>query len=135
MREIILRNYETFDEIPEGLLQVKPSSNLMYVRIGRTAFIAREFVDNVIADNDIVKYKVSYYSVKDNKNILTLNIEKSIEQNRVDYAEKNKEINIQPLCKLLNINDNSVSYLGNEDIDTIIEYRGDYVSGKKTSII
>ena len=135
MREIVLRSYEAFDEIPNGLLEVKSSCNLMYVRVGRFAFIAREFVDNVIIDNDIVKYKISYYNVKDNNNILTLNIQKSIVKNTIDYAEKHEEINIEPLSNLLNIYGNRIAYLNNEDIDVIVDYKGEFVPDKKIAII
>jgi hypothetical protein len=135
MKEIVLRSFETFDEVPEGLLEVKSSGNLMYVRIGRFAFIAREFIDNVIVEKDIVKYKVSYYNVKDNKDILTLNIQKSIANNITDYAEKNEEVYIQPLSELLNIDSNRITYLNSEDIDVIVGFKGEYIPGKRISLI
>lgn len=70
MNDLILRNYETFDEIPEGYLMVKENSNLMYVRIGNSAFIAREFINSIKVSNEFAKYIVSYYEVRKNeKNI------------------------------------------------------------------
>ena len=57
MEEIVLKNYETFDEIPNGLLQVKENSNLMYVRIGKNSFIAREFIDSIEFEDEYIKYQ------------------------------------------------------------------------------
>lgn len=133
MGEIVLRNYETFEEIPNALLEVKESSNLMYVRIGRLVFIAREFVDKVISDNDIIKYKVSYYNVKNNENILTVNIKRV--DSKIELIEKRDDVNIIPLKDILNINQNRVIYLTKQDVDTIINSRDEYVPGKKVSVI
>ena len=66
MEEIVLKNYETFDEIPNGLLQVKENSNLMYVRIGKNSFIAREFIDSIEFEDEYIKYIVSYFNVTNN---------------------------------------------------------------------
>ena len=67
MNELLLRSYETFSEIPEGKLLVTENSNLMYIRIGRFAFIAREFVDSVTNEDTSTTYKISYLNVKDHK--------------------------------------------------------------------
>ena len=133
MEEVILRNYETFEEIPNALLEVKESSNLMYVRIGRFAFVAREFVDKVISENDTIKYKVSYYNVKNNENILTVNIKKV--ESEIELIEKRKDINIIPLKNILNIKNNRVIYLTKQDVDDIIDFSDEYIPGKKVSTI
>jgi len=133
MEEIVLRNYETFEEIPNALLEVKESSNLMYVRIGRLVFIAREFVDNIIFDNDSVKYEVSYHNVKNNENILTLNIKRT--DFEVGLTEKRDDIDIIPLKNILNVKENNVIYLTNQDVNNLIGFRDEYVPGKKVSMI
>lgn len=129
----MLRNYETFEEIPDGLLEVKETSNLMYVRIDRLVFIAREFVDKVISDNDSIKYKVSYYNVKDNENILTVNIKRV--DAKIELSEKRDDIDIVPLKNILNIKQNNVIYLTKQDVDSITAFRDEYVPGKKVSTI
>lgn len=133
MEKIVLRNYETFEEIPDALLEVKPSCNLMYVRIGRLVFIAREFVDKVISDNDSIKYKVSYYNVKNNENILTISIKKV--DNEIELNEKREDVDIIPLQNILNIKQNNVVYLTEQDIENLTNFRDEYVLGKKVSIV
>lgn len=133
MEEIVLRNYETFEEIPNALLEVKSSCNLMYIRIGSAAFIAREFVDNVISENDSIKYKVSYYNVKNNENILTLSIKKV--DTEIELKGKREDVNIIPLQNILNLKQNNIVYLTEQDIDDITNFRDEYISGKKVSII
>jgi hypothetical protein len=135
MNDLILRNYETFDEIPEGYLMVKENSNLMYVRIGNSAFIAREFINSIKVSNEFAKYIVSYYEVRKNEKILTLEIDSSLSNYELKKINKREDVDIIPLSKVLNIVGNDVSFVSLEDVETITNFKGEYSSGKKMSII
>lgn len=135
MKELILRNYETFSEIPEGFLLVKENSNLMYVRIAGSAFVAREFVDSVEAENDYYIYKVRYLNVMDNKNILNLEIKKVLSTNEVKITNQKEDVDIVPLNNILNIKGNDRTLICLEDIDNIVNYKKEFILGQKNSII
>ena len=119
MKDQILRNFETFEEIPNGLLLVNEKSNLMYVRIGKKVFVAREFVETITGDRTSVIYTTSYYSVENNKNILTLNVQKHFVSGKSDCLNNDKNVEVIPLSKILNLSGNAVSYLTLEDVQTI----------------
>lgn len=137
MEEQILRNFETFEEIPEGLLELKEGSNLIYIRYDREVYVAREFFDSVISDNLNVIYTVSYLDVRDNKNILTLLIKKSLVDNSIEFLNKREDINIIPLNEVLSIKGNKCFYIGLDDINIITKYKGDdpVQKGKKVNYI
>ena len=135
MGKIILRNYETFDEIPEGNMMVKEKSNLMYVRVGNSAFIAREFINSIESDASNIKYIVSYCNVKDNKVVLILKLEKDILNNSVKFSNKRSDIDILPLSSILNIKGTDVTFICLEDIDNIINFKPEFISSKKISVI
>ena len=135
MGKIILRNYETFDEIPEGNMMVKEKSNLMYVRVGNSAFIAREFINSIESDESNIKYIVSYCNVKDNKVVLSLKLEKDILNNSVKFCNKRSDIEILPLSSILNIKGTDVTFICLEDIDDIINFKPEFISSKKISVI
>lgn len=135
MEELILRNYESFNENPLGVLLVKKNSNLMYLRIARNAFIVREFIDNIISDNDSVKYVISYYNVKNSEKVLTLTIEKTLSSNEIKTSDKKEYINIIPLSEILNIKDDKITTLCMEDIDNIVNFKEEFIPDKKKSII
>lgn len=135
MGKIILRNYETFDEIPEGNMMVKEKSNLMYVRVGNSAFIAREFINSIESDASNIKYIVSYCNVKDNKVVLILKLEKDILNNSVKFCNKRSDIDILPLSSILNIKGTDVTFICLDDIDNIINFKSEFISSKKISVI
>lgn len=135
MEAIVLKNYETFDEIPNGLLLVKENSNLMHVRIENSSFIAREFIDSIEFESEYINYIISYFNVENNENILTLTIKKSVRDNSVEMLEQSKNIEVIPLNILLNISKNKMTYLSFQDIDSIVNFRWEYIPGKKNSII
>lgn len=135
MEELILRNYESFTENPLGVLLVKENSNLMYLRIARKAFVVREFIDNIVSDNDNIKYVICYYDVKNNEKVLTLSLERSLFSGEIKKSNKREDMNIIPLSKILNIKDNERTILSMEDIDNIINFKEEYIPGKKKSII
>ena len=135
MKEIILGSYDTFDEIPEGLLLVKENSNLMYIRIGSDVFIAREFIDTVLADNTNYSFILSYYNVKNNEKILTLEVKKDIEKDTTLMTSIKSNTNIIRLSKVLNIKNNKVIMLSLEDINNLIDFKEQYIKGEKHSII
>ena len=135
MEKFILGSYDTFEEIPEGNLLVKENSNLRYVRIGRNTFIAREFIDSVIADNNNSTYILSYYNVKNNEKLLTLEIQKSIVDDKIIMTNKRADVNVIPLSEILNIKNSHVAILCLEDIDNLIGFKEQYIPEKKHSII
>lgn len=135
MNELLLRCYETFSEIPEGNLLVTQNSNLMYIRIGRLAFIAREFVDSIINEDTKAIYSISYLNVKDNKKVLELKILKYFENNEKHVLNKREDVEIVPLSKILNIKGNGVAILSKNDVDDLLDFKGEFIPGKKISVI
>ena len=135
MNELLWRSYETFSEIPEARLLVTPNSNLMYIRIGRCAFIAIEFVDSIINENASIIYKISYLNVKNHEKILKLEIIKSFENNEIKVLNKREDVEIIPLSKILNIKGNGVSILSQSDVDELLHFKEEFIPGKKISII
>lgn len=135
MNELLLRSYETFDEIPEGKLLVTQNSNLMYVRIGRFAFIAREFVDSVMNEDTNAICKISYLNVKDQKKLLELEIVKNFNTNENQVLNKRADVQIIPLSIMLNIKGNGVAILTQNDVDSLLDFKEEYIPGKKLSII
>ena len=135
MDSLILRTYETFDEIPNANLLVNKNSNLMYVRIGRNAFIAREFIGSVVLDNSNIIYTINYLSVKQDEIILTLEIIKDIYTDKTMVTNKRKDMDIIPLNEILRINGNSNIFLNLDDVNNLVDYKGEFVKGKKNSII
>lgn len=132
MDELLLRSYETFSEIPDGKLVVTEKSNLMYVRIGRFAFIAREFVDSIINEKSNTIYKISYMNVKNHEKILDMEIMIGEEKK---VLNKKEDIEITPLSKLLKVKGNRCALLSLNDIDSLLEFKEEFIPGKKISII
>lgn len=135
MDSLILRTYETFDEIPEANLLVNQNSNLMYVRIGRNVFIAREFIDKIIFDNSSVIYTINYLNVKQKEIVLTLEIKKDIHNGNNIITNKRADMEIIPLNEILQINGTSTLLLNLEDVDNLINFNGEFEMGKKNSLI
>lgn len=135
MNELLLRSYETFSEIPDGKLLVTENSNLMYIRIGRFAFIAREFVDSVTNEGASATYKISYLNVKSPEKILELEIIKNINNNEKQVLNTMEDIEIISLSKILNIKGNGVSILSKNDIDNLLDFKQEFIPGKKISVI
>lgn len=135
MEKLTLRNYETFNEIPDGNLLVTENSNLMYIRMGCHVFIAREFIDSVMSDISYTTYVVSYLNVKNNENILTLEVKKSHSNDEVEISNNSGDIDIIPLGKVLNIKGNSETLISLEDIDNLVNFKEEFIPGKKTSVI
>lgn len=125
MEEKNLKNFETFEEMPDSLLLVNETSNLLYVRYGKDAFITREFFDNIIIDNYNVICTVSYYNVINNNKIFTLTIKKSLMHNAPEISDIGEDITIIPLNELLNVKGNNVIYIGLEDVEYITQFRGE----------
>lgn len=122
MEEMILLDFETFEEIPNGLLLVNEKTNLMYIKIDNDVFVAREFLDSVSGDNTKISYVVSYRDVQNNKNVLTLNVTKNIDDN-INILEENPNLQIIPLNIILNIKGDSETYLNLEDVKQLINFK------------
>lgn len=69
------------------------------------------------------------------KKILTLEIDSSLSNYELKKINKREDVDIIPLSKVLNIVGNDVSFVSLEDVETITNFKGEYSSGKKTSII
>ena len=130
MEELILLDFETFEEIPDGLLLVTEKTNLMYIKTDNDVFIAREFLDSVSGDDTMISYLVSYHDVQNKQNILTLNITKDINEN-INILEQNPNIQIIPLNIILNIKGNSETYLNLEDIKQLINFKEEVSKEKR----
>ena len=122
MREVVLKNCESFAEFPDGLLLVKENCNLMYLKKSSEIYIVREFINSIAADTSSVEYIISYYNVKDNKKVLTLKIVRMLLEDDIIFTDKEKDIDIIPLDKLLNIETNEKVYLNEEEICNIINF-------------
>ena len=122
MEELILQDFETFEEIPNGLLLVTEKTDLMYIKTDNDVFIAREFLDSVSGDDSTISYLISYHDVQNKQNVLTINITKDINEN-VNILNQNPNIQIIPLNVIFNIKGNSKIYLNIEDLKPIIDFK------------
>ena len=120
----ILRNYESFEEIPMGFLMIDKNSNVNYIynKQNKTACVAREFINNTeivnIGKNQLIKEIKKYYNVINNKLILT---EEQFLNFNLDIVSKNNNNYIViPLNEILNIKGNDKYYLDRNDINNII---------------
>ena len=77
MQDKILRSYESFEEIPLGILVIDKNSNVNYIFNKKTknTCVAREFISDTeivnIGKNQLIKETKKYYNVINNKLILT----------------------------------------------------------------
>jgi hypothetical protein len=53
----------------------------------------------------------------------------------VELTKKLEDVDIIPLKNILNIKQNDISYLTDQDVNNIIDFRDEYIPGKKVSII
>ena len=118
-----LKNNATFYELPGAVLKVTEKSNLVRIQMDEKAFVAREIIENIVAENDIATYIVNYYDVIDGSNVLSLELKRSIKTNEVLNPEINKNIDIILLSKIFNVNYDSVRYLNLDEVNALISYK------------
>ena len=118
-----LKNNATFYELPDAVLKVTEKSNLVRIQKGDKAFVAREIIDSIIAENDIATYIVNYYDVIDGSKVLSLEIKRSVITNKVLNPEVTKNIDIILLSKIFNVTYDSVRYLNLDEVNALINYK------------
>lgn len=118
-----LINNATFYELPEAVLKVTEKSNLVRIQKDDKAFVAREIIDTIVAENDIATYIVNYYDVIDGSKVLSLEIKRSVITNEVLNPEITKNIDMMHLSKIFNIQHDSVRYLTLDEVIALIEYK------------
>ncbi len=122
MQEKVLTSYETFEEFPDGVVEIRNNTNLIYIQLSSEIFIAREFLKKAEGDESNVECIIDYKNIIDGKVILTIHIMKNKGITNVNYLNETNEIpKIIPLCKLLSIKENSTYYMGLEDINNLIK--------------
>lgn len=118
-----LKNNATFYELPDAVLKVTEKSNLVRIQKGDKAFVAREIIDSIIAENDIATYIVNYYDVIDGSKVLSLEIKRSVITNKVLNPEVTKNIDMMHLSKIFNVTYDSVRYLNLDEVNALINYK------------
>ena len=118
-----LKNNATFYELPDAVLKVTEKSNLVRIQKGDKAFVAREIIDSIIAENDIATYIVNYYDVIDGSKVLSLEIKRSVITNEVLNPEVTKNIDMMHLSKIFNVTYDSVRYLNLDEVNALINYK------------
>ena len=111
-----LINNATFYELPEAVLKVTEKSNLVRIQKNDKAFVAREIVDTIVAENDIATYIVNYYDVIDGSKVLSLEIKRSVITNEVLNPEVTKNIDMIHLSEIFNVAYDSARYLNLEEV-------------------
>lgn len=128
----ILRDFETFDEFPDGVLKINSNTNLVYIQKGTEAFIAREFLKKMSGDDSIVEYELKYKDIINNKVRLTAEIKKENEKTIINYPkEPFKVYQVIHLNEILNIKENSSYYLTLEDIINLCSFKEEEPSEKR----
>ena len=131
MGEMILKDFETFEEIPDGVLLIKEGTNLSYVTNKEETFVAREFIESVENDDVKTKYTIGYYDVINNKNRLTIKIVKDNNSGKVICLYNEDNIKVITLDKMLNIKGNSVAYFDIDDVKDLNAYKKPQTSEKR----
>ena len=132
MNAKILKDFETFEEFPDGVLEVKNNTNLVYIQKGTETFVAREILKKVSGDNSNLEYELKYKDVIDNKVRLTAEIQKQNEKTIISYPkEPFKVYGITHLNEILNIKENSAYYLTLEDIMNLCSFKEEEPTEKR----
>ena len=124
MQDKILRSYESFEEIPLGILVIDKNSNVNYIFNKKTKYacVAREFISDTeivnIGKNQLIKETKKYYNVINNKLILTKEQFLTFDLDVISSSEE--DYIIIPLNEILNIKGNDKYYLDRNDINNII---------------
>ena len=130
-----LKNNETFYELPDAVLKVTEKSNLVRIQKNDKAFVAREIIESIIAENDIATYIVNYYDVIDGSKVLSLEIKRSIKTNEVLNPEINKNIDIILLSKIFNVTYDSVRSLTLDEVIALTSYKEEKTITKNKNIV
>jgi len=124
MHKKILKDFETFEEFPDGVLEINNNTNLVYIQKGTETFIAREFLKKLSGDNSSIEYELKYKDVIDNKVRLTAEIKKENGKTVINYPkEPFKVYQVIHLNEILNIKENNSYYLSLEDIISLCSFK------------
>jgi len=124
MHKKILKDFETFEEFPDGVLEINNNTNLVYIQKGTETFIAREFLKKLFEDNSSIEYELKYKDVIDNKVRLTAEIKKENGKTVINYPkEPFKVYQVIHLNEILNIKENNSYYLSLEDIISLCSFK------------
>ena len=120
----ILKDFETFEEFPDGVLEINSNTNLVYIEKENETFIAREILKKMSGDNSNLEYELKYKDVINNNVILTAEIKKENEETVISYPkEPFKVYQIIHLNEILNIKENNPYYLSLEDIMNLYSFK------------
>lgn len=124
MSEKILKDFETFEEYPEAVLEIKPNTNLVYIQKGEETFVAREFLKKMTGDDSSVEYVLKYKDVINNKVKLTAEIKNENGTTVINYPkEPFKVYQIIHLDEILNIKYNDRYYFSLNDVITLCNFK------------
>ena len=127
MAENVLKDLETFDEFPEKVLLINKNSDYYYVNKDGKNYVTEKNIDLItnieVSEEDKIFVKSSYYSVLDGTLICKTEFISDIDGKTKDFIKSADNIEIIRLNKILNINENGVSYLTKEDIEIIMNYK------------
>lgn len=128
----ILKDFETFEEFPDGVLEVKNNTNLVYIQKGTETFVAREFLKKVSGDNSNLEYELKYKDVVDNRVKLTAEIIKTTDKTVISYPKEPFKIyQLIHLNEILNIKENNPYYLTLEDIINLCSFKEEEPTEKR----
>ena len=130
-----LINNATFYELPEAVLKVTEKSNLVRIQKDDKAFVAREIIDTIVAENDIATYIVNYYDVIDGSKVLSLEIKRSVITNEVLNPEITKNIDMMHLSKIFNVTYDSVRSLTLDEVIALTSYKEEKTITKNKNIV
>lgn len=124
MNEKVLKDFETFEEFPSAVLEIKPNTNLVYIEKGTGAFIAREVIKKASGDDSNVEYELKYRDVVNNKVRLTAEIKRENGTTVISYPKEPFEVyKVIHLDEILKVKQNSPYYFTLEDIKNIDSFK------------
>ena len=128
----ILKDFETFEEFPNGVLEIKSNTNLVYIEKENGTFIAREFFKKVSSDNLNLQYEIKYKNVINNDIILTAKIIKENNKTIINYPKEFLKVyQVTHLNEILNIKGNDSYYLTLEEIINLYSYKQELTGKSK----
>ncbi len=118
---------ESFEEIPIGYIKVNNNSSYFYISILDNNFIAIEKLNLATIINyngiDRILCEKYYYDVINGNIILKVNSIYSLDDGKQIFSDKEENVNIIPLSKILNLSENTSSYLFLDDVKAIVDFK------------
>lgn len=114
----VLKDFETFEEFPNGYLCINNKSSYYFIMIGLKRYITKKQIDSVqVNENQNVIIEERFCDVKDGSSILRTRNIVSSKYNIIEYINCIEPIKVILLSSILK--ENETFYLSKKGIDCI----------------